>query len=477
MTKKRLTRFLLLALALLIFPFANLSFTAKAATPDHTTKALVGVEFIFEVSNEKIKTASVGVVDITLQKNGGEVKTVFDAGSDCDDEYTVAYTQGSATANAKVKATVYDVGTYLFTVKVSVESVEYSHVEQVNVTSNVNEFNLPSYNLDATLLEEYENKVVENTFIKDTSPKQNLRINDDYTVPSIEKLIVSDLLPYTKYRRTVYYSAPTSNSYSSASASGTADLSFKISKLGEYRFYVVLDADKIDGKDFDLNTSFLEERIDGWYKIFKKGTQTQVYASTSNGIDYTYFEDEELLEKCADTQEYDSVKIIPIFSFEIVNNAGPSVKITSSYQENGYIGLEYKVKSITVGGSDIHTVYTLQYNANSKEENDAGWATAEEEYDDTKNSFTPTKQGYYRVKVYVVDGDGIPAEGVTKVITVTEKYTNVDYKTSFSDWVSVNTMPFIFLCISGACLIAIIVLLVLPNGKKKDSEIADGEDL
>ena len=465
MTKKRVTKFILLALALLILPFStNLSFTASADTYDGTTKALTGVEFTFDISDANLKKAEAKSVKITLKKGAEEPSTVYDGGSDIKDAYVVSYSQGSTDTNAKVKATVYTAGEYVFTVKATLSAVEYTHSELVTVVSDVNQFNAPTYKLDSTLLKAYSDKVIENTFIKDTNPQQNLRINDDYIVPSLEEIINSDLLAYSKYRRTVYYAAPTATTYATSSASGNADLSFKISKLGEYRFYVTLTADTIDGKKFDLTTANLEEKIDGWHKVYKSDGTTPLYASQV-GTEYKYYTDEEHLTEYDPSTEGAVVTnlVIPVFTFEIINNAGPKITISSSYQENGYIDLEYKVKSITVGGSDIHTTYTLQYNANSGDKNDAGWVKAEEEYDSSKQSFTPTKQGYYRVYVYVIDGDGNEVEDKTSSIKVTEKYQNVEYKASFKDWVSANTLPFVFICISAVCLLSIVGILVAPK--------------
>ncbi|MBR6737013.1 MAG: hypothetical protein IKL82_01450 [Clostridia bacterium] len=472
MTKNRVTRFILLALALLIMPFSRFTFTASAdTTPNHTTNAYAGVEFSFEVTNE-VKMAAVNEVTITLSKNGATETPVFDDGNDLSDEYSVAYSVGSSDKNATVKATVYDVGTYIFTVKATLENVDYSYVEQVNVGSDISVFNAPSYNLDDALLQEYKAQVLENTFIDGSDPKQNLRINDSYVVPSLEKLLNTEFYTYAKYRKTVYYTAPNDTSYSSNSATGVADITFKISKLGEYRFYVTFDADTVDGKDFDLTTTYTEERGDGFYKITRKDNGEMLYASL-NGTTYKYFEDKELLTEY--TGEVDATLVVPVFTFTIENNAGPSIKLPT-YQDPGYIGLEYKVKNITVGGSDINVTYTLQYNPVSSNEDHSGWVVAEEEYNEDKNSFTPEKQGFYRVKVYVIDGDGNEDTQYTKAISVTDKYVNVDYKVSFKDWVKANTLPFIFLCISGACLIAIVLLLVIKP-KEKTTDSADGEDL
>ena len=151
-----------------------------------------------------------------------------------------------------------------------------------------------------------------------------------------------------------------------------------------------------------------------------------------------------------------SVLVIPTFTFEI-KGAKPTVKSDSTYQEKGYINLKYDVKGIEVTGNDVDATYTLQYRENQTDE----WQTASEEYDKSKHSFTPTKEGYYRVKVDVIDVDGISESDATASIVVTKKLSKVEYKTSFKNWLSVNKVPFIFLCLSVVCLLAIVVLLLL----------------
>ena len=148
--------------------------------------------------------------------------------------------------------------------------------------------------------------------------------------------------------------------------------------------------------------------------------------------------------------------IIPIFSFTL-DNVGPSIKITTTYQENGYVDLEYNLANVTVNGTDVQTEYKLQYKAKSATE----WVDAEEEFDNDSLSFTPTKIGSYRVIITATDATNITATKESLEIVVEEKYRPVTYTVSFADWISVNLVPFIFLCISGACLIAIILLLVI----------------
>ena len=76
----------------------------------------------------------------------------------------------------------------------------------------------------------------------------------------------------------------------------------------------------------------------------------------------------------------------------------------------------------------------------------------------------------------VLDCEGKSDEAETAIIKVADKYVTVEFETSFSDWLSVNTVPFIFLCISALCLIGIILILFIKPKEKVEEEKATEED-
>ena len=127
-----------------------------------------------------------------------------------------------------------------------------------------------------------------------------------------------------------------------------------------------------------------------------------------------------------------------------------------------YIDYEYTGVSFTAKGNDIVTTYTLEY---STDGTDGSWVKAEETLS-SNLTFTPSKAGFYRVTAKVIDCEGNVATASTANIEVADKFVTVEFKTSFSDWLSVNTVPFIFLCISAASLIGLILVIVIkPNDK------------
>ena len=53
------------------------------------------------------------------------------------------------------------------------------------------------------------------------------------------------------------------------------------------------------------------------------------------------------------------------------------IKISNSYQEDGYVNLEYTLSGVTISGNDVQTVYSLEYRKDDKSD----WADADEEFD------------------------------------------------------------------------------------------------
>lgn len=470
MAKKFISKLVVLLLcAVLALP---VSLTYSNASADTAINAYPGVEFSFTVSDE-VREANQKVV-ITVNDGASDVE-VFNNGATKKDANNViilsSYTEG------KVSARITKAGSYTFKVKTIVEAGETAKefIKAVTVHSDVNSLQAPKYKYvsgsdsDLAKLNEYKTQAQDASYVDATATvKESIFVDDTYTVPSVENLLDLGSFSYTQYRRTVNYSVPGSSSYNSTSASGTSNLSFTITKVGTYRFYVLLSIDEIDGRSFNIAVSKLKEYHDGFYTIKRASDNEPLYASGTK-----YFTDEDLKnEYVPDNEETDIVKcdlIVPIFEFTIVN-AGPNVKITSSYQENGYIGLEYEINSVKVSGNEVSTSYALKY----KETATSDWVDATEEFDESEKTFTPSKQGYYKLIVTAIDNDGKTKTAETKEIKVTQKYETVDYKTGFNDWISVNYVPFIFLCVSGLCLIAIILLLVIkPKDKAKTEKVEE----
>lgn len=463
MTKKRLSNLIVLLLCVVLLPISLNMAKAKASSE---VDAYYGVEFSFEVPEEQEDILDAGKnVKITVQKQGDETAVVLY-------EKTVKTLEGelantyffTSYKNGKVTARITKKGTYNFVVKTIVgegeTAVEYA--KTVEVHSDVKDLEGAKYAVinesDEKYLS-YQAKATNASYVDaEASEKVSLYLDDDYVVPSVEELLDLGSFVYSQYKRTVYYATPGSTSYVSSSASGTSDLTFDLTKVGTYRFYVLVTMDKIDGKSFDITIKGLQEYDKGFYSLKRKDNSETVYVSGTKyykDVDFTT-EIEGLTEEGVEKDKL----IVPIFEFTI-QNAGPNLSMESSTPENGYVGLEYEVPEIKVSGSEVDVTYKLQYKATESDT----WGDATEELDESSLTFTPEKEGFYRVVATAIDSEGKDAvlytDEAVGVISVSKKYQPVEYKTSFGDWLSVNYVPFIFLCISAACLIAIILLLTI----------------
>ncbi len=457
MTKRRITKLLVtLVCAIFVLPIALGVFAVKADS--NKTYAYVGVNFELEVTKEDIKDAG---SDVKIEINGSKSEILYENGAIKTDDVTTAVL--NSYSSGKITLRITRAGDYTVSIATtkkdtpSTQSFSVKALDDVNSEEFKQNFIDPSYKLDK--ITAYREIVKNSVYAEKVNPEDELvllSIGDTYVVPSLNDIVSTGAFGYNQYKRNLYYAIPGGTNYSSSNASGATDLKINITKVGSYRFYVLFTLDQIDGKTFTITTKNTQEFADGFYKV-KDTSGNYLYTSGSGDL-IKFYTDEDLEDEY--TGEVRKAElVVPIFEFTI-ENAGPKVEIPT-YQEKGYINLKYNVKGIEVTGNDVDTTYTLQYRENQTDD----WATAEEEYDSSKHTFTPTKQGYYRVKVETIDVDGKTAEGTTASIVVTEKLVKVEYKTSFSNWLKVNIVPFIFLCLSAVCLLAIIVLLLLTPAR------------
>ncbi|MBE5743249.1 MAG: hypothetical protein E7358_00835 [Clostridiales bacterium] len=455
MTKKRITKLLVtLVCAIFVLPIALGAFVVKADA--NKTYAYVGVNFELVVTNEGIKDAG-SDVKIELKETAGTPVVLYENGTIKTEGVTNAVLNSYTTG--KVTLRITRAGDYVVSVETTKKDTAVSQSFDVKVLDDVNSeefkqnFTEPSYKLSE--IAAYRQIVKNSTVAEKVNPEDEdvlLSIGDEYKVPTLKDIVDTGAFGYSQYKRNLYYVVPHSSTYSTTNANGNTDLKINITKVGTYRFYVLFSLDSIDGKTFSITTKNTQEYADGFYKV--KGDNGKYLFSSGSGDAIKFYKDEDLTEEY--TGELTKAElVVPIFEFTI-ENAGPKITLPS-YQEKGYINLKYNVKGIEVTGNDVDATYTLQYRENQTDE----WQTASEEYDESKHSFTPTKEGYYRVKVDVIDVDGISESDATASIVVTKKLSKVEYKTSFKNWLSVNKVPFIFLCLSVVCLLAIVVLLLL----------------
>jgi|GEM_PF-2319874 len=354
----------------------------------------------------------------------------------------------AAFANAGSTVEFKTTGVYLFEVykdEIAAENLE--KVYYITVNENVEavdeDYNATSvkYNDD---LSGYAEKVAE--------AAANLITGDSFSVPSLEDYIDSADFAYNTLQKVVYYCAPDATSFTQGSSVTTSSASFTVNKLGTYAYYVLFT--DVFGNKMTTDNLVLGEG--GWYKTVDNDGETA----------------------------YGGV-VIPVFSFNVGNVKAPEISVKVS--ENAYLGLSYEIKTFNIVADDYSTVYKLYYSEinydkdSDEYESDRDYIIdvtskctdiTEDYLDKDALTFTPDKKGYYYVQVRVVDEHNNEEVAVSRSIACLGEAKSVSPESEFA---KNNVTSIVFLSIAGVCLIAIIVLLIVPAKEKQKVEV-EGED-
>ncbi len=434
--------------AILALPFLSLSFNIAKAEGE-AQKVFKGTDCIISVESvEELKKAKNSEIVIEIS-NGGAPVIVFDGESKTVTGYTAKF------SDSDDEATINFFNNGNYTVTISKKDTEHKLEKSFNVGDTLDYIDL-EYSFDEEALNAYKQKV------NQEANKGLVVGTDSFTVPNLSS-IISTNFPYGNIRKTVYYYA-VSDTVSSSNFASKADLKISIKNYGTYRFYVLFDIEKsnlnIDGGK-SIAVTGLKEKQDGFYRCSLNGNELY-YNSNSN----KYFE----LDANSSTgygEEVDVTSgtlteklIVPVFEFEIKEKA-PAIKFTSTYMENGFVGLEYDVPDIEIYGNPTYEDYSLMYRANES----ASWELVEK-LTEGALKFTPEKTGEYKIDVTAY-GVNENATASSEIIKVSKAVVSSPYKASFADWLEVNLLPFILLCVSFVCLVAIILLLVIKPKEVK----------
>lgn len=306
------------------------------------------------------------------------------------------------------------------------------------ITKDIDEV-APMYIDDAEALESFENALRKKYLVNDG--EHSVVLGNDMLLPSFESLVVDDITPYSALTSTVYYYGP-----STATTGTNSSLKINLGAAGDYTFFVVFkDA---NGNEMD-KTAFIN----------KEGTE---------------FTDSNL-----------------IFSFHVDDDAPISVKAPNpSSIGNGNVGSKYSAVNFTIDASGFNTDYTLFYNADKNATVDStGWveipkasSVTDKAYDkdgynydavkaiafDGTKTFTPDKEGAYKLTCRVSSKVSYRAEEASQIIVVNAKKTEVNDPEPLS---TNNIWAIVFLSIGTLCLIGI-VILIFVKPKKENEDIS-----
>lgn len=328
-----------------------------------------------------------------------------------------------------------------FTVALHRDAVEGdSPVAEYNFEFTVNTTEKPvlwkdlKYDYDAEALKDYTDKV-EAATQKDGVA---IKVDDDYEVPCITDLLLDKYFDVEDLQGTLYYAVPGS-SYTSKSISDLDNVKFEVSKIGVYKFYILVENDFAE-----MTTEDLIEDVGGWYKTNEEG------------------------------EKLDDNVVVPVFSFEVSSSTAPKISVSNS--EKAYIGLKYTVKCFTIVASDYEADYTLYYSdqelTSEQIGDDYSKATLESKglkevtlenkfseanlFDSSTKTFTPETKGYYYVVCHVKDFANEDAALICNAINAQSELKQVKYEKQFFKY---NWLSIVLLSIAVICFVAILLLL------------------
>lgn len=311
---------------------------------------------------------------------------------------------------------------------------EYNFNFAVNTTAKPVLWEDLKYDYDTEALNAYKTEVEEATQKDGVA----IKVDDDYEVPCITSLLSDKYFDVESLSGTLYYAVPGS-SYTSKSISDLDNVKFEVSKIGVYKFYILVENDFAE-----MTTEDLIEDVGGWYKTNDEG------------------------------EKLDDNVVVPVFSFEVTSSTAPKISVGNS--EKAYIGLKYTVKSFTIVASDYETDYTLYYSENELTAEQIGddyskatlltkgltEVTKENEFtdanlfDEATKSFTPEKKGFYYVVCHVKDFANEDATLICNAINAQSELKQVKYEKEFFKY---NWLSIVLLSIAVICFVAILLLL------------------
>jgi len=393
------------------------------------------------------------------------------------DQNGSAVTEETKTSTNNAKITFGSAGTYEVVVEVTNNKNKVLKTYTIDVvsTSDNSSVSYFSYN---EVKEEYDaikKDIDEKIGTKATGSKIN--IGDNFYYPAVTEIINSKFFDVSTLKLTLYYASIANTDYVS-----TTNKYFEVSQVGKYRYFILPQDELGFGPTYDED--------------FKEKYEVK---EDSNGN----------LGWCLKgTTEI----VIPVFRFEIEDNSTP--EITLGKESGAFIGKKYQVNSITINASNYDTDYELffmssgDYDAyketkgfaferSSFKDSLGNYDTkaykaafddlkannkltlvpnlqdltdkkdVTDAFDTTNKSFIP-KKGHYYLVCTVHAENGMTDFVITDPISAYREPKNVEWEDeSVKEFFVNNKQSIIYLSISVACCIGIILLLTIKPKKKE----------
>ncbi len=327
--------------------------------------------------------------------------------------------------------------------------VIYEEFEVDLVSYDFKDDKAPEYVYDEVAYKSFKNALEKAYTTKNESgATTSVALGTRFYIPSMKDLVFDDFSTYESLEAKVYYRTQ-------SQATTTTGLSFDLSKIGDYIFFVAF-SDVADNTM--LEKEFMTEK-DNEITYGKYGKEKDDNGNVGNFV----------------------------FKFEIQDNADIIVKAPET-QGNGFKGVEYKASSFIVDAAGCRKTYKLSYNSNvNATATDSNWveipqASAVEEgynkggfgYDevikvnyDGELKFVPTRIGAYKIECTATSSVSSRSASNSTIIKVESEAKVVKVP---SKWLENNVWSVVFLGVGTLSLIGIIILLCIKPKEKTDKE-------
>lgn len=293
-----------------------------------------------------------------------------------------------------------------------------------------------------------------------------------FYIPSLKPYVTDDTCGYSDMTFDVYYRTNGADTQSSTGLSYDA-LKIELTAEGKYEFRVVPSnylGNAIVGHDKDGKKVTSIDSSNVW-EI--KELTTFTFTVKYNGVSIEEPED-------ADDGYVDVTYTFD--SFEIISLSNSQNSLKTEYKLY-YLQLNAEYAGKTISAEDLKASLLAVTEENGGVCTYGTWTEIEETTDEdeespyaeswsaSSRSFVPKVAGYFGITVKATDlGLSTPSKTEAAVANVSSKADSLPGSTY---WLQNNILSIVFICISAACLIGIVVLLLVKPKNKKTAAVSE----
>lgn len=292
-----------------------------------------------------------------------------------------------------------------------------------------------------------------------------------FYIPSLKPYVTDDTCGYSDMTFDVYYRTNGADTQSSTGLSYDA-LKIELTAEGKYEFRVV-PSNYLGNAIVGHNKEDKEVTIDSSNVWEIKELPTFTFTVKYNGVSIEEPED-------ADDGYIDVTYTFD--SFEIISLSNSQNSLKTEYKLY-YLQLNAEYAGKTISAEDLKASLLAVTEENGGVCTYGTWTEIEETTDEdeespyaeswsaSSRSFVPKVAGYFGITVKATDlGLSTPSKTEAAVANVSSKADSLPGSTY---WLQNNILSIVFICISAACLIGIVVLLLVKPKNKKTAAVSE----